>query len=89
MANDVWQRITHKIWEVHQQQPDEVVDDPQASDEFTNAVLARMTPEEHTAYVREAVSVAMASDLADVFDEGCTCEEHLAAYREEQATGVE
>jgi hypothetical protein len=85
MANDISQRIEHTIWEVHRQQPDEVIGGFHASDEFMDAVLARLTPEDHTAYVREAVSFAIASDLEDIFDDGCGCEEHLAQNREAAA----
>jgi len=83
VANSISQRIEHKIWEVNEQL-DAVIGDP-ASEEFVNAVLALLTPEEHTAYVREAVSFWIASDLEDIFDDGRSCEEHVAQYREQNA----
>lgn len=83
MANTIWQRITHKLWEIDAELGDDCPD-PDPDKELVTAFLSRLTPAERKEYTMTSLLSEVRSELADIREDGCTCEAHLKEYRDER-----
>lgn len=87
MANTIWQRIEHKVWEVNEGYGADVLatwsKNGGVTKRVVRAVLARLDAQEREALVTEALSDRIGNAIEEIWDDGCQCEEHLASCRED------